>query len=229
MLLFENIEPLKKYKDSFQGTTPVVIGSGPTKFDYRKLDNINDPILFLNDAVWLGDREDRFFFTHHTEVERWLSVKSTYIFIEDRINSGGTKFAQTKPHGKYLPIKIEMDKRFPQVLGRILDQNLPDWALDKDKVLTRKTFCAHIGSISTLIHFLWFCGVKKILGIGINNTYTTLKHDPRIQKFYSKKEYPNYCPKGELMNFCPNLPEIIWNQTKYLDFFGIEMECYPIS
>lgn len=227
-MLFEKTIHLGQYKDSFRGSTPVVVGSGPTKFDYKELDDITDPIIFLNDAVFLGDRKDRFFFTHHTEIERWLSVKSTYIFVEDRINSGGNEFSQTKPYGKYLPIKIEMDKKFPKVLGRVITKNLPDWALDKDHILKHKTFCAHIGSITTLIHFLWFCGTQRILGIGINNIYTTLNHDPRIKKFCLKKGYPHW-QEETTGDFCPNLPEIIWNQTRYFELFGIEVEYYPME
>jgi hypothetical protein len=54
------------------------------------------------------------------------------------------------------------------------------WVLNKNEILKRKCFLALFGTITTAIHFAWFCGAKKITFIGCNPSSGSFEHDPRM-------------------------------------------------
>jgi len=204
------------YENLFENETPIIVGSGPTDFDYKDLDKLKNPILFINDSVFLGDKKGRYFFTHHPDIERWLSLKSTYIFAETRNKK---PYTEKRPEGPYVPIHLKSNQIRGHAGKFLAHERIPSWTLDKKYMIEHNILFSHWGSITSLIHFIWFCGAKKAIGIGISKDYENSNHDSRIPLNYEIKE-PEYIGK------CKGLKQIIHNQEVCLDFFKINMEYY---
>jgi hypothetical protein len=145
------------FNNRYCGRTCYVVGRGPTTFDYEKLKSINEPIFFLNDAVCLEKlaRSETFFFAHDAALRVWLNgaMKSTAV-----LPLNGT-ILDSEPgvlaHGGPLVLYHRQDED-REVIMRMTRDELGDAA----------ALFGHSGTIHSLLHFVWFCGFRRIIYIG---------------------------------------------------------------
>lgn len=203
--------PLKLFRDTRVGARAIIVGSGPTEMDYRDLQKTGDPIFFLNDSIFLDvPKQNHFFFTHHIEMNKYLDTEATYLLNRKRwvprwkLLSDQTR-KRTKP---FIPIDMIW-------LGHIAE-TLPKWSWNKDYICQKRCLVGNGGSITTLIHFLWFCGFNSILGVGIDPNSVTADHDARIVEVASQQR--------KIIGRCIGLKNILQNMLLYFDWFGMNAD-----
>ncbi|MFM8312789.1 MAG: hypothetical protein ACKOA8_00720 [Deltaproteobacteria bacterium] len=176
----KSLTSLTKLKDSC--TEAVIIGSGPTFFDYSELSQFEHlPVLFINQMHQVSHfcpSPRQYFFSHH--IDSYLNVSPTTVWIRRMYlaDNGyrGHIETRSKPKNKFLTIDCQSQ-------DIVADDNFfktHDWLLDKNEVLIRNRFLALFGTITTAMHFAWFCGAKKLIMIGCNPYSGSVDHDPRI-------------------------------------------------
>jgi hypothetical protein len=197
---------LADYRDRYRGLRAVIVGSGPTTYNYKDLEKISGPIGFINDATFVIPKHtaDHFFFTHHQDIKRFWDTDAIYLrWIRM------TKFRFLKI---YFPrLIVAKPKNFLDVKFVHFGQDeptFPAWSLDKDYIAKTGKLHVNRGSITGMIHFLWFCGIKEVLGIGINPATINQPHDSRIG----------------IAQVDPKMAMIIRHQRAYFEHFGINVE-----
>jgi hypothetical protein len=149
--------PFGSFKNKYAGGSCYVIGRGPTTFDYDNLADVAEPIFFINDAVCLEEyaRSETFFFAHDAQMRVWLngSLKSTAVLPID---------------GSVLRDAPELVLRHagPVVyygLGKTTTELLQ---LSRDELADRQELFQLCGTIHSLLHFVWFCGFRRVMFIG---------------------------------------------------------------
>lgn len=202
---------LSEFKDAWKGRSVTIVGSGPTNhdFDWSKVEG---PVFFMNDSISSIERvtEDHYFHSHHPEIERFQNNGLNSLWVVEREYQGTVKKYNYKCPENYIPVRIVQDRRWPKA-GAVVKGPMPEWSFDKDYIAESTTLLSHCGSITTILHFLWFAGVKKFIGIGIDPQYGK-NHDRRI----SDKE-------------CPDLSSIKINIQKYTEAFGLECQFYELT
>jgi hypothetical protein len=174
--------PFASFNNKYPGQTCYIVGRGPTTFDYDELKEIAEPIFFLNDAVCLEKhaRSETFFFAHDAAMRVWLNgaMKSTAVLPRN-----GTileSAPEVLAHGAPLVLYHRQDED-REALMRMTRDQLADAA----------ALFGHSGTIHSLLHFVWFCGFRRIIYIGcdgINQKHTLASlcgskdgYDPRLQ------------------------------------------------
>ena len=158
--------PFWSFNHAYEGGTCYVVGRGPTDYDYRELSEIAEPIFFINDAVCLEKyaRSETFFFAHDLEMRVWLdgSIRATAVLpIEGTIlgDAPGVVLGHAGPDVYYH--RGEKDR------GDLL-------RMSRAEIADREELFVHTGTIHSLIHFIWFCGFRRVVYIGcdgINRKY----------------------------------------------------------
>jgi hypothetical protein len=174
--------PFANFKNRFPGGTCYVVGRGPTTFDYQKLAEISQPVFFINDAVCLEKytRSETFFFAHDIEMRVWLngSMKSTAV-----LPSNGT-ILDGEP-------EAVLGHTGPVVLYHRQDEDREElMRMNRDQLADAAALFGHSGTIHSLLHFVWFCGLRQIIYIGCdginqkhllaNNCGSKDGYDPRL-------------------------------------------------
>jgi hypothetical protein len=171
------------FNNKYPGRTCYVIGRGPTTFDYRDLANIAEPIFFINDAVCLEKHasSETFFFAHDIEMRTWLdgSMRSTAVLPVNGTILGDAPGISLPHAGPLVFYHREEENR--EALMRMTRDQLADEA----------SLFGHSGTIHSLLHFVWYCGFRKIIYIGCDgiNQHHTLRtlcgsedgYDARLQ------------------------------------------------
>jgi hypothetical protein len=150
--------PFSAFNNKYSGGTCYVIGRGPTTFDYQNLAAITDPIFFINDAVCLEryTRSETFFFAHDIEMRTWLdgSMKSTAV-----LPVNGTILGDAPG--------IVLNHSGPIVFYHRQDEDREDlMRMTRDQLADAAALFGHSGTIHSLLHFIWFCGFRRIIYIG---------------------------------------------------------------
>jgi hypothetical protein len=146
------------FNNRYAGKTCCVVGRGPTEFPYAELAGLQEPVFFINDSVSVaGDaRGDTFFFAHDARMLVWLDgrFKGTAVLPFDGklflkqpeavlSHAGGLAFYRWK-------------KRAGEELLR----------MGRDELAAAEELFTHCGTIHSLLHFVWFCGFKRVVFIG---------------------------------------------------------------
>jgi hypothetical protein len=214
---------LKSYKDIYKDREALVVASGPSKFPYEELGRFDCPIFFVNDAVRFekfASSEERLFFTHHPTKFIELVERSVFFYPLRYIRldrtfpcNEGKEHAWKNVEYVFHDLLVGCDHGDQAAIRSIEMEAFPSWCLDRDAVAEKNCLFAHTGSITSLIHFLWYAGIKKARMIGCCPRYQSLHyHDRRISKLSGRT--------GSAFD----LKAIIENQAKFLRFFGIETE-----
>jgi len=158
-----------EYLNKYKGRRFVIVGKGKTQFDYRRLADIADPIIFINDAVQLAGTATRaaekFFFTHTPGQLLWLK------------NLGGATPVLTggPARGKAGTLEMASWSLVPESdrPGNAVEYAWGGWWPDKRLRMTRREAAADSGQlylaagpIHTAIHFAWLCGARQVACIG---------------------------------------------------------------
>lgn len=145
------------FNNEYAGRSCYVVGRGPTLFNYEDLARVNEPIFFINDAVCLEKyaRSETYFFAHDTKMLAWLdgAMRSTAV----------------------LPIDGNLFLDPPSVLAHAGAIVFYRWVMgnrvellqkSRDEIAASKQLYTQTGTIHSLIHFVWFCGFKRVTFIG---------------------------------------------------------------
>jgi len=229
---YSNVAVLSQYKDCFKGKNAVVVASGPTLFDYRDLSDFSCPVFLVNDAVRFEKYvNESFLVTHHPPYPACgLVSKSLYLCPlvyfrnPDKFLDFERAWSETVWLKSIKDIKPEVKRLYyVPTFGSTPDdwyknksmdiKKFPNWCLDKNEIIKQKSLFAHTGSITTLIHFMWFCGIQKATMIGCCPQYYKHHcHDERISK------------QSGRVGSSFDLEAIITNQLVFLEYFNIEAD-----
>lgn len=226
MMYFEKI-PLRKYNNIFQGETAVIVGTGPTNFDYKDLQLLKFPTFLLNDSINFEKFtcNPSFFYTsafnpmHQPQSKNndWYKLinKSICLVKHCKIRPNGTfQCLNLMPYTYYTLFDLIYNTTLEDVKINqlsVIETGFPKWCYDKDYIIRNNCLFSHQGSITALIHFLWFCGINKSILIGCGPTLH-YSHDQRILNLNGGRQ-PAW-----------DLPIILKNQTKFLQYFKIQPE-----
>jgi hypothetical protein len=149
--------PFAGFNNKYAGSCCYVVGRGPTLFDYEELAQVSEPIFFLNDAVCLEKyaRSETFFFAHDTKMLVWLN--------------GAMRATAVLPIDGPIVFDPRRDLRHAGavVFYHWREENREDLLrMTRDQIAASKELFTHTGTIHSLIHFVWFCGFKRVVFIG---------------------------------------------------------------
>lgn len=183
------MQALKDYLNKFVGGRFVIVGKGPTPFDFSTLGEIGDPVIFINDAVQFAPLATRsrqkFFFALDARQALWLK------------NLGGaTPVLASGPDDEYLakyaklvPERLFTDHlpadQFPDPADGLVTWKYGHFAghlmeLTRDEIARRNQLTVGFkGTIAPAIHFAWLCGAREIAFIGCDGNRAG--YDPRIE------------------------------------------------
>jgi hypothetical protein len=185
--------PFASFNNKYEGSGCYVVGRGPTLFDYEQLARVSEPIFFLNDAVCLEKyaRSETFFFAHDEKMLVWLN--------------GAMRAAAVLPIGG--PIVFDPRRAFKHA-GAVVyyhwrEENREDLlGMSRDQIAASKELYTHTGTIHSLIHFVWFCGFKRVVFIGCDginrrdigrcSAPVANGYDPRLQNLSRTSPFWHY-------------------------------------
>lgn len=206
--------PFDMFNSRYAGRACYIVGRGPTTFDYTQLGSVDDPVLFINDAVSLERhvRGESFFFAHDAPLEIWLTrgLKSTAVLPvggklwkkldEAKFNHGGAiSFYAWNTGCQIHPLNLTRDE-----LARVQE-------------LSR-----HCGTIHSLLHFVWYCGFTRVNFIGcdgindvwqLNALAAPTGYDSRIENLSATAPWFQY---SEIRQVQDELCKRFGFQVKYL-------------
>ena len=148
----------ESFNNKYAGGTCCVVGRGPTRFNYSNLAGITEPIFFINDAVCLEKyvRSESFFFAHDREMRVWLdgSIQSTAVLPID-----GTVLGDDP--------RLTLHHAGPLVYYRRGENNTRELLqLSREELAELEQLYVHSGTIHSLLHFIWFCGFRRVVFVG---------------------------------------------------------------
>lgn len=189
------------FNNRYAGRSCYVVGRGRTEFDYTRLGDSDDPVLFINDAICMEKhaRGDCFFFAHDPQLLPWLdgAIQSTAVLPID-----GKLFESTPG--------IQLHHAGAVVFYHWRDQkSAPLLMLTRDELAQSKQLYTNTGTIHSLLHFVWFCGFKRVRLIGCDGQAGG--YDPRLQNRSDSSGSITY-------------PAIRQVQDMLLQFFEFEFE-----
>lgn len=149
--------PFASFKNKYAGGACYVVGRGPTLFNYEELGGVSEPIFFINDAVCLEKyaRSETFFFAHDTKMLVWLNgaMRATAVLPIDG------------------PIAFDPLRDLKHAGGIVYyhwrEEDRDDLLrMSRDEIAASKELYTHTGTIHSVIHFVWFCGFKRVVFVG---------------------------------------------------------------
>jgi hypothetical protein len=179
--------PFASFENKYAGRSCYVVGRGPTEFNYEELAEVDEPIFFVNDAVCLEKyaRSETYFFAHDAVMRVWLDgkIKSTAVlpmqgdFLRDTAG-------MTLQHGGNVVFYHSHGKNGGQLL-----------LMSRHQIAELQQLYMHSGTIHSVIHFIWFCGFRRVVFIGcdcMNDGY-----DPRLENLSKSTSCRNYTAIGK--------------------------------
>jgi hypothetical protein len=164
--------PFQSYLQKYANQACIIVGRGPTTYDYQQLGESTNPIFFINDAVCLEKhaRGETFFFAHDPQLLSWMDgrIQSTAILPID-----GKLFGA--------PIQSSFDHTGNVVFYHWRQEKKEDLLLmNREQIAQLKQLYTHTGTIHSVLHFAWFCGFTKVTFIGCDGITVGTGYDPRL-------------------------------------------------
>lgn len=182
---------IAEYKNRYAGRRFVIVGKGPTRFQYENLGETDDPIIFINDAVQFDHAAlpsiETFFFAHDPAQAIWLTseLKATAVLpLRDSVDSAGISMLSVAG--------LETRLQSPQVVTynwdrwwhehRNVAEELAGAVRDRSRIEHAGSLFVASGTVHSAIHFAWWCGASQITFIGCDGFFrdATQSYDPRI-------------------------------------------------
>ena len=165
--------PFASFNNRYAGRGCHVVGRGPTTFDYAALAAVDEPVFFINDAVCLERHAagETFFFAHDPQLLGWLdgTRRSTAVLPAD------VKLFRPpppRPLGHAAPVVLYRWRTLP------VDQVL---RMTRDQLAASAQLYTHTGTIHSLLHFVWFCGFRRVTFVGCDGPGRgPAAYDPRL-------------------------------------------------
>jgi SAM-dependent methyltransferase len=185
-LTSRNLE-FASFNNRYSGRECVVVGKGPTDFDFENLSKYSCPVFFINDAVSYEKyvSGESFFFAHDPGQLVWLPLIKSIAVMP--VNGAGIKEKDLSEASQLVKYKW----------GGFDKANLDK---SRDEIARSKQLYLNSGTMHALIHFIWFCGFKHIKFIGcdgLNNKKQLQSmsmndgYDPRVRNLSKSKSW--YC------------------------------------
>jgi hypothetical protein len=192
--------PFPAFLNRYEGKSCTIVGRGPTEFDYARLGDTDDPVFFINDAICLENRArgDTFFFAHDPQLLPWLdgNIKSTAVLPIDGKMFRRSPGATFNHAGQIVFYHWREEKKEALLL------------MPREQIAQLKQLYTHTGTIHSVLHFIWFCGFKKVTFIGCDGI-TARGYDPRLANVSGSSASPTY-------------PAILRAQKLLTMLFGLE-------
>ncbi len=151
---------------AYPGKTGVVVGRGPTDFDFRDLAKIDGPVFFINDAVVCEQyitHDDAFWFALDHPQAHWLRRTGDHEPIRSLpvLQEGGKWGRPGDPRGTRGARRVMWFKSPTTFKNRwdALSQS-------RDQIVESGQLYLARGTIQPLIHFAWFAGIARLQLIG---------------------------------------------------------------
>lgn len=207
--------PFSSYENRFAGRTAIVVGKGPTLYDYADLAQQRSPVFFVNDAVALethvAPSESSFLFAHDPIMTVWFTrnIRSIAVIPEDgKVVSGKDDPALT-PAGDVVFYRWRTSSQ-DTVLG---------WS--RHELANERELYTDCGTIHSCLHFVWYCGFTSVRFVGCDG----VTGDPRAAHLgdattgYDKRiaNASNSAPWGKFIR-------IRREQDRLCKLFGFEVE-----
>ena len=239
---------IAEYVDRYRGRRFVVVGKGPTEFQFPNLASITDPIIFINDAVqfecFAVNSAETFFFAHDECQAVWLTPELSSTAVLPRASTPQEE-ARHHPHQNRL-FAADHVQQLADLRSYITYEweGRDDALLDmrRDQVASDGRLYANCGTIHSAIHFAWLCGATEIAFIGCDGT--GLDYDERIE---NRADGPNlgqfarirrvqdmmcerlgvdaeYVQAAELDSIIPRLAHVVWFGDSIPDFVHCAIE-----
>lgn len=160
---------LREFENRHSGEIAVIVGRGPTTFDYTKLNEFDGPFAFLNDAVQLERHVSRpaYFFAIDEPILEWFGREIRSIAIlPSSIRVATVSLLESCPNQPAITF-YECDRTPRERLLRFTRQELSASAEIYNGSAT----------ILTALHFMWFCGCSGVVFIGCDGI-----NDPRAAR-----------------------------------------------
>jgi len=158
--------PLVDFCNKHAGKTAVIVGRGPTRFDYRDLARVDGPVMFVNDAVamecHLGPEQSSYFFALDRKMAVWLpKIKSIAVLpTNHRGRKGSFKILRDTDD----PVLTTAGDVILWRTGVIVRAKL--LRSSREEVARIGQLYVGIGTIYTAVHFSWFTGCPRVMFIG---------------------------------------------------------------
>lgn len=152
--------PFESFRDRHLGERAVVVGKGATTFEYGDLARLDTPTYFVNDSVCLerfvAPTRPCYWFAHDRGQMVWMPklTRAIAVLPEDgKVLDGPSD-----------PV-LESAREYTLYHWRVREQDVVVRQSKEELARTRELFTDQ-GTIHSLLHFVWFCGVKKVSFIG---------------------------------------------------------------
>ncbi|MBL8859302.1 MAG: hypothetical protein JNL28_12400 [Planctomycetes bacterium] len=207
--------PFAEYRDRFAGQTAVVVGKGPTLYDFAALGETGAPTFFVNDAValerHLAQSQPSFMFAHDRGQTAWFARGIRTIPVLPRDG----KIVE----GESDPLLAPLDKAIFYT-WRTRDQSLV-LAQTKAELAQSGELYTDCGTIHAALHFVWYCGFSAVRFVGCDG----VTKDPRTAELgdertgYDKRidNASNSAPWGQFIR-------IRREQDRLCKVFGLDVE-----
>ena len=199
------------FENKYAGQRCTIVGRGPTEFDYAALGDSQDPVFFINDAVSLENYAagETFFFAHDPQALAWLNgaIQSTAVIPMDGKIFRNHPGAPLRHRGKIVFYHWIEENR-----ERLLLMSRP-------QIAQLRQLYTHTGTIHSLLHFVWFCGFKRVQLIGCDGITDNRTLDP---KFHTADGYDPRLTNLSQSSAGPSYPAIFHAQQLLLQLFDFE-------
>jgi hypothetical protein len=163
--------PFAEWKDRHAGATAVVVGKGPTLYDFAQLGRTGAPTVFVNDAValekHLAPGQPSFLFAHDAGQTAWFArgIRSIPVIPRDG------KVVEGENDPRLAPLERATLYRW-----RTRPQDVV-LAQTKDELAASEELYTDCGTIHSALHFVWFAGFRAVRFVGCDGT----SNDPRTK------------------------------------------------
>jgi len=206
--------PFASYRDKFAGQTAVVVGKGPTLYDFEKLGKTGAPTFFVNDAVALevnlAQAQPSFVFAHDPGQTAWFArgIRSTPVLPRDGKIVAGENDPILAPlaHAVFYTWRTRAQ-------DVVLAQSKADLAASAELY----TDC---GTIHAALHFVWFCGFTSIRFVGCDGT----SKDPRTAALAAGTGYDKRIENASQSKPWGEFIRIRREQDRLCKLFGFDVE-----
>ena len=161
--------PFADYRDRFAEKTAVVVGKGPTLYEFERLGTTGAATFFINDAVALETHlraeQPSFLFAHDPGQTAWFARGIRTIPVLPR--DGKIITGEHDSHLAPLPHAVFYTWR-TRAQDVVLRQS-------KEELARTEELYTDCGTIHAALHFVWYCGFRSVRFVGCDGT----SKDPR--------------------------------------------------
>ena len=166
------------YLNRYAGRRFVIVGKGPTAFEWPNLADVTDPIIFINDAVqWEShatNSDETFFFALDEPQSVWLTPNLTSTAVIPRAPGHGQ--SGDKWHDRLFASAHPEATRQCKVATYEWGPRRHCLRCTREQVAERQVLFRDGGTIHSAIHFAWLCGATEIAFIGCDGIGRAYDH-----------------------------------------------------